>query len=96
MPINGKPKKKDFIDMREFLRAAAAWANENMTEWPWGGPKDEDDKYYFVVVNNPTADTKRLLPHDCAGSAAEVAKFGTTQVVPASRSIPPTDTGSVT
>lgn len=36
--------------MREFMRAAAEWANTNMNEWPWGGPQDEDDVYYFVVA----------------------------------------------
>lgn len=47
---NDKPRKRDYADKREFLRAAAAWAEANMREWPWGGPKDEDDEYYFVVV----------------------------------------------
>lgn len=44
-----KPRKTDFTDMREFMRAAAVWAESHMNEWPWGGPKDEDDEYYFVV-----------------------------------------------
>ena len=57
MPINGKPRKKDFTDMREFMRAAAEWANANMNEWPWGGPKDEDDEYYFVVTDRHPTDT---------------------------------------
>lgn len=47
--FNQKPRKRDFTDMREFMRAAAAWAEDNRNEWPWGGPKDEDDEYYFVV-----------------------------------------------
>ena len=47
-----KPRKKDFTDMREFLRASAAWAEEHMKEWPWGGPKDEDDDYYFVAAQS--------------------------------------------
>lgn len=51
---NGKPRKKDFTDMREFLRAAAAWAEANMGEWPWGGPKDEDDEYFFVANDQQT------------------------------------------
>lgn len=55
--INGKPRKKDFTDMREFLRAAAEWANANMSEWPWGGPKDEDDEYYFVALGGHTSDS---------------------------------------
>ncbi len=54
MPINDKPRKKDFIDPREFLRAAAEWAKDNMSEWPWGGPKDEDDEYYFVAADRVT------------------------------------------
>ncbi len=45
-----KPRKRDYSDMREFLRASAAWAAEHMNEWPWGGPKDEDDEYYFTVT----------------------------------------------
>lgn len=45
-----KPRKRDFSDMREFLRASATWAEANMNEWPWGGQKDEDDEYYFEVV----------------------------------------------
>lgn len=49
-----KPKKKDFTDMREFLRASAAWAETNRprNEWPWGGAKDEDDDYYFIVTED--------------------------------------------
>lgn len=39
--------------MREFLRAAAAWAESNMGEWPWAAPKDEDDEYYFVIKGDP-------------------------------------------
>lgn len=58
MQKNGKPRKRDFTDMREFMRAAAEWANANMNEWPWGGPKDEDDDYYFVVA--PDAALPRL------------------------------------
>lgn len=38
--------------MCEFLRASAAWAEANMNEWPWGGPKDEDDEYYFIAPNH--------------------------------------------
>jgi hypothetical protein len=53
-----KPRKKDFTDMREFLRASAAWAEEHMKEWPWGGPKDEDDDYYFVVAQSEDARKK--------------------------------------
>lgn len=52
---NDKPKKKDFTDMREFLKASAAWAEANMNEWPWGGPKDEDDEYCFVVASDVAA-----------------------------------------
>lgn len=55
MTIGGKPRKKDFTDMREFMRAAAAWADANMNEWPRGGPKDEDDDYYFVVLERTNA-----------------------------------------
>jgi hypothetical protein len=51
MTTNSKPRKKDFADMREFMRAAAAWAESNMNEWPWGGQKDEEDEYYFVVTD---------------------------------------------
>lgn len=47
----GKPRKKDFADMREFMRAAATWAEANMNEWPWGGPKDDDDDYCFVALD---------------------------------------------
>lgn len=43
-----KPRKADFADMGEFLRASAEWA-EMWNVWPWGGPKDEDDDYYFDV-----------------------------------------------
>ncbi len=43
-----KPRKSDFKDMREFMLASAEWASE-WNVWPWGGPKDEDDTYYFVV-----------------------------------------------
>lgn len=48
-----KPRKSDFTDMREFMRASAAWAQE-WNVWPWGGPKDEDDDYYFVVADQQT------------------------------------------
>ncbi len=44
-----KPRKQDFSDMGEFLRASAEWA-EKWNVWPWGGPREEDDEYYFVVV----------------------------------------------
>lgn len=53
MTTNGKPRKKDFTDMREFMKAAAAWAEANNGEWPWGGPKDEDDEYCFVAAPAP-------------------------------------------
>lgn len=43
-----KPRKADFTDMRDFLRASAEWA-EQWNVWPWGGPKDEDDDEYFEV-----------------------------------------------
>lgn len=43
-----KPRKQDFADMRDFLRASAAWA-ETWNVWPWGGPKDEDDEFVFEV-----------------------------------------------
>jgi hypothetical protein len=56
MPVNGKPRKKDFADMREFMKAAAAWAEANMGAWPWSGPPDEDDDY-FVVLDGPPTDT---------------------------------------
>jgi hypothetical protein len=51
--IDAKPRKKDFTDMREFMRAAAAWADANRprNEWPWGGPKDDDDNYYFIAAD---------------------------------------------
>ena len=41
-----KPRKKDFTDWNEFMKASAAWA-EVWNVWPWGGPKDEDDDFYF-------------------------------------------------
>lgn len=44
-----KPKKRDFKDMNEFLKASAAWAKEHMNEWPYGGPKDEDDDFVYVL-----------------------------------------------
>ncbi len=50
MTAPGKPKKRDFADKLEFLRASAAWAEANMGEWPWGVPRDEDDEYYFVAL----------------------------------------------
>lgn len=50
--INDKPRKKDFVDKYEFLKASAIWAKENMNEWPWGGLKDEDDDYYFIVLDD--------------------------------------------
>jgi hypothetical protein len=43
-----KPRKVDFADMGEFLHASAEWA-DLWNVWPWGGPKDEDDDYYFEV-----------------------------------------------
>lgn len=43
-----KPKKKDFSDLKEFLKQSAAWA-EVYNTWPWGGPKDEDDDYVYEV-----------------------------------------------
>jgi hypothetical protein len=46
---DAKPRKGDFADKREFLRASAEWAEANRRGWPWGGPKDEDDDYYYVV-----------------------------------------------
>jgi hypothetical protein len=60
MTIGGKPRKRDFKDKREFLRVAAAWAEANMSEWPWGGPRDEDDGYYFVA-SQPNAETIAAL-----------------------------------
>lgn len=71
MPINGKPKKRDFTDMREFLRAAAAWANENMNEWPWGGLKDEDDEYYFMAISQERPMPK--CPQDHTPNAETIA-----------------------
>jgi hypothetical protein len=47
-----KPRKRDYTDKLEFLRASAKWAELHMKEWPWGGPKDEDDEYYFIVVDD--------------------------------------------
>lgn len=75
MTINGKLRKKDFSDMREFLRAAA-WAEANMNEWPWGGPKDEDDEFYFAIpksapaVNGslPSGESDPSVTLGCAGA----------------------------
>lgn len=46
-----KPRKQDFTDMREFMRASADWA-EKWNVWPWGGPRDEDDEYVFIVSDD--------------------------------------------
>jgi hypothetical protein len=43
-----KPRKQDFADMRDFMKASAEWS-EQWNAWPWGAAKDEDDRYYFVV-----------------------------------------------
>lgn len=54
-----KPRKKDFTCMGDFMRASSAWAEGRMKEWPWGGPKDEDDDYVWSLpprsVNQPPA-----------------------------------------
>lgn len=52
---NQKPKKKDYTDMNLFMRDAAAWAEANMKEWPWGGEKDEDDDFYYTINEKPHA-----------------------------------------
>jgi hypothetical protein len=36
--------------MREFMQASAKWAAE-WNVWPWGGPKDEDDDFYYTVTS---------------------------------------------
>ncbi len=47
-----KPRKKDFTDMREFLRASAEWATANMGEWPWGGAKaSETSPGSYSILN---------------------------------------------
>lgn len=49
MTSNDKPRKRNYPDIQEFMKASAAWAEVHMKEWPWGGKKDEDDDYYFEV-----------------------------------------------
>lgn len=50
-----KPRKQDFANGHDFLHASAAWAAVNMNEWPWGGPKNDDDNYCYVAAQNEVA-----------------------------------------
>jgi hypothetical protein len=52
-PMSDKPRKRDYADKMEFLRASAAWAEDNMGEWPWDNSRDEDDDYVYVRITKP-------------------------------------------
>jgi hypothetical protein len=54
-PPPPKPRKKDFVLVGDFMRASAEWA-EKYNHWPWGGPRDEDDDYFFEVVEPSTGE----------------------------------------
>lgn len=72
-----KPRKTDFANARDFLIASAEWA-EKWNVWPWGGPKDEDDEYYFVVTKSapdflgslPSGESDPSAMLDCSGADA--------------------------
>jgi hypothetical protein len=48
-----KPRKCDFTDMREFMRASAEWAQQ-WNVWPWNDKDDEDDQYVYDIGGKDT------------------------------------------
>lgn len=69
-----KPRKRDFVDMRDFLRASSEWAERNRCDWPWSGPADEDDEVYFVLTRKGHEELDKLITDDASsGGLAPLA-----------------------